>query len=161
MQDSAVQSLGQKDPLAEGMATHSSILGWKIPWTEEPGGLQSMESWRVGHNWAIKYTWVFIATCGLSCPEACGILSCLTSDQVCVPCSGRQTLNHWTTREVPQRILSSSCFMSPWLPILSLGWVPAYPSLDHMLPLCCKGGWENKYLALGEGNVLFQGSFGE
>ena len=38
-----VQSLGQKDPLEEGMATHSNILAWKIPWTEEPGGLQSIE----------------------------------------------------------------------------------------------------------------------
>ena len=39
-----VQSLGQEDPLENEMATHSSILAWKIPWTEEPGGLQSMES---------------------------------------------------------------------------------------------------------------------
>ena len=45
-----VQSLGQEDPLEEEMATHSSILAWKIPWTEEPGGLQSMGSQRVGHN---------------------------------------------------------------------------------------------------------------
>ena len=43
-----VWSLGQKDPLEEGMATHSSILAWRIPWTEEPGGLQSMGSQRVG-----------------------------------------------------------------------------------------------------------------
>ena len=41
---------GQKDPLKEEMATHSSILAWKIPWTEEPGGLQSMESQIAGHN---------------------------------------------------------------------------------------------------------------
>ena len=40
----AVGSLGQEDPLEEGMATHSSILAWRIPWTEEPGGLQSVES---------------------------------------------------------------------------------------------------------------------
>ena len=39
-----------EDPLEKGMATHSSILAWKIPWTEEPGRLQSMESERVGHN---------------------------------------------------------------------------------------------------------------
>ena len=42
--------LGQEDPLEKGMATHSSILAWRIPWTEEPGGLQSMESQRVGHD---------------------------------------------------------------------------------------------------------------
>ena len=45
-----VQFLGREDALEEVMATHSSILAWKIPWTEEPGGLQSMGSQRVGHN---------------------------------------------------------------------------------------------------------------
>ena len=43
-------SLGQEDPLEEGMATHSRILAWKIPWTEEPGGLQSTELHRVRHE---------------------------------------------------------------------------------------------------------------
>ena len=45
-----VQSLGQEGPLKEGMATHSSILVWKIPWTEEPGGLRSTGLQRVGHD---------------------------------------------------------------------------------------------------------------
>ena len=45
-----VQSVGQEDPLEEGTATHLSILAWIIPWTEEPGGLQSMGPPRVGHN---------------------------------------------------------------------------------------------------------------
>ena len=45
-----VGSLGQEDPLEEEMATHSSIVAWKIPQTEEPGGLQSMGSQRVGHS---------------------------------------------------------------------------------------------------------------
>ena len=49
-----VQSLGREDPLEEGLATHSSILAWRIPWTEEAGGLQSMGSQRVGHDWAAK-----------------------------------------------------------------------------------------------------------
>ena len=44
MRETRVQSLGQEDPLEKGMATHSSILAWKIPWTEEPGGLQSRGS---------------------------------------------------------------------------------------------------------------------
>ena len=44
------QSLGQEDPLKKGMATHSSTIAWKIPWTEEPGRLQSMGSQRVGHD---------------------------------------------------------------------------------------------------------------
>ena len=50
MQETCVQSLGQEEPLEKGMATHSSILSWRIPWTEEPGGLQSMVFQRAGHN---------------------------------------------------------------------------------------------------------------
>ena len=50
MQETQVQSLGWEDPLEKGMATDSSILAWKIPWTEEPGGLQTMGSQRVGHD---------------------------------------------------------------------------------------------------------------
>ena len=50
MQETRVPSLGREDPLEEGKATHSSLLAWRIPWTEEPGGLQSTESQRVGHN---------------------------------------------------------------------------------------------------------------
>ena len=53
-QETWVQSLGQENPLEEEMATHSSILAWRIPWTEEAGGLQSMGSPRVGHNWATE-----------------------------------------------------------------------------------------------------------
>ena len=50
MQETWVQSLGWEDPLEKEMATHSSILAWKIPWTEDPGRLQSMGSQRVRHN---------------------------------------------------------------------------------------------------------------
>ena len=50
MQETQVQPLGWKDPLEKGMATHSSILAWKIPWTEEPGGLQSITLQRVRHD---------------------------------------------------------------------------------------------------------------
>ena len=50
MREGWVQSLGWEDPLEKGMATHSRILAWRIPRTEEPGGLQSMGSQRVGHN---------------------------------------------------------------------------------------------------------------
>ena len=50
MQETQVRSLGWEDPLDKEMATHSSILAWKITWTEEPGGLQSMGLQRVGHD---------------------------------------------------------------------------------------------------------------
>ena len=50
MQETRVQALGWEDPLEKGMATHSSILAWRIPWTEKPGGLQFVGLQRVGHN---------------------------------------------------------------------------------------------------------------
>ena len=50
IQETWVQSQGQEDPLKKGMATHTSVLAWRIPWTEEPGRLQSMGSQRVGHD---------------------------------------------------------------------------------------------------------------
>ena len=50
MQETRVQSLGREDPVEKGMVTHSSILAWKIPWTKEPKGLQSMGSQRVRHD---------------------------------------------------------------------------------------------------------------
>ena len=52
MRDTWVRSLGQEDPLETAMATHSSILAWKIPWTEEPGRLQPTGSQRVRHDWS-------------------------------------------------------------------------------------------------------------
>ena len=50
VQETQVRSLGREDPLEEGVATHSSVLAWRIPWTEEPGGLQSTGSHRVRHD---------------------------------------------------------------------------------------------------------------
>ena len=50
MRETWVRSLGREDPLEKGMETHSSILAWEITWIEEPGGLQSMGSQRVGHD---------------------------------------------------------------------------------------------------------------
>ena len=54
MQETRIQSLGWENPLEKGMATYSSILAWRIPWTEEPGRLQSMGSQRVGHKESIN-----------------------------------------------------------------------------------------------------------
>ena len=55
MWEASVQSLGQEDPPEKGMATHSSIRAWRIPWTEEPGGLQSMELQRVGQDFTFTF----------------------------------------------------------------------------------------------------------
>ena len=63
-----IQSLGWEDPLEKEMSNHSSLLGWKIPQTEEPGGLQSMRSLGVGHNWVTEHThsWsIFAIICHL------------------------------------------------------------------------------------------------
>ena len=69
MQETHVLCLGREDPLEKEMAAHSSILAWIIPWTEEPGRVQSMESQRVGHNWAtITQTTTSFVTLGNSLP---------------------------------------------------------------------------------------------
>ena len=61
MQETRVRSQGQEDPLEKEMAIHSSILAQEIPWTEEPGGLQSTGLQRVGHDWAISLHFTSIA----------------------------------------------------------------------------------------------------
>ena len=63
MQERQVWALGREDPLEKEMATHSSMLACRISWTEEPGGLWSMGSQRVGHNWATSTTlWMYVNT---------------------------------------------------------------------------------------------------
>ena len=59
MQETWVRSLGQDDPLEKEMATHSSILAWEIPWMEEPGGLYSMGSQRVGQDLATEHSCIY------------------------------------------------------------------------------------------------------
>ena len=59
MRETWVQSLGQEDPLEKEMATYSSILAWRMPWMEEPGGLHAMGSQRVRHDWATSLTWLW------------------------------------------------------------------------------------------------------
>ena len=61
MQETRVRSLGGELPLEKGMATHPSILAWRIPWTEEPGRIQSLELQRVGRDWGLTriYTHIF------------------------------------------------------------------------------------------------------
>ena len=92
MQETWVQSLGQEDPLEEVMATHSSILAWRIPWTEEPGGLQSM---RLSSRTAYPFfkIYLFMATLGLGCCAqsfpSCGRWGTLSSSSVSAsPCCG-------------------------------------------------------------------------
>ena len=91
MQETWVQSLGQEDPLEKEMATHSSILPWRIPWTEEPGGLQSVVA-RVGHDCVTNTTTMRL-----------GILVHQPKMEAAHPAVKLQSPNHRTTREFPQR----------------------------------------------------------
>ena len=74
MQETQVRSLGWENPLREHMATHSSILAWRIPWTEEPGGLQSLGLHRVRHDWS---NWAHqFSSVAQSCPTLCDPMDC-------------------------------------------------------------------------------------
>ena len=64
-------SLGREDPLEKEMATHSSSLAWKIPWTEEPGRLQPMESQRIEYNWATSLSFSFLLTWVVASTSEC------------------------------------------------------------------------------------------
>ena len=80
VQETRVQSLGWEDPLEKGMATHSHIFAWKILWIEEPGRLQSMGSWRVGHNLATNtcfYAKVFLFLLFFNIPFFKGLFALL------------------------------------------------------------------------------------
>ena len=104
MQETRVWSLAQEDPLEKGMAIHSSILAWRIPWTEEPGGPQSMRTqswtWRSGWCTLSIYVSIYLAAPGLSCRTrnplvvACGFLVAARGTQIpeqgsnLAPCTG-------------------------------------------------------------------------
>ena len=83
--ETCVQSLGWEDPLEKGMVTHSSILAWKILGTEEPGGLHSMGSKRIGHDWVTNTFHFYVNTTSvistilnpsLSCVPICNTVNC-------------------------------------------------------------------------------------
>jgi len=107
VQERQVQSLGQEDPLEKGMASHSSILAWRIPWTEEPGGLQPMGLHRVRHNWRTNAfifkgrnpEWNFVVVLAPSIPfwpllaSLLPLLTLANSGTLELP-AGRQPL-HW------------------------------------------------------------------
>ena len=104
-----IPSLGQEDPLEEGMATHSSILAWRIPWTEEPGGLQNMWSQRVKHDWidlAQDKNTAKLMPPRPSCPQATqtGVVSMKSSKgnkgEAHSTLHSRRPQRHWTQRPV-------------------------------------------------------------
>ena len=100
MRETWVQSLGQEDPLEKEMATHPSILAWKIPWMEEPGGLQSMGSQRVGHDWATSLHFTSLLTWVVNC----------------IPVYIFPYRDNWRIVEVPQFFIWSE------IPYMSSAW---------------------------------------
>ena len=76
MQETQVRSLGWEDPLEKEMATHSSILAWRIPWTQKPGGLQSMGPQRVKHDWETDTFPFTLWVCSWECLPLSMILVC-------------------------------------------------------------------------------------
>ena len=101
-----VRSLGQKDPLKKEMTTHSSLLAWKVPWTEEPGELQSIGLQRVGYDWACTHTSIYssVVLGTLLAPATCP----LHPSPLCWPAD--ITLGAW-----PLYFLSG--FSALWLPL--------------------------------------------
>ena len=93
MQDTQVWSLGWEDPLEKEMATHSSTLAWKIPWTEEPGRLQPMGSQRVGPNWVTSLFTPPIIISKLSVILDFCVPHCILFLRMCFPTSCNQILN--------------------------------------------------------------------
>ena len=123
-----VQALGLEDPLEKEMATHSSTIAWKIPWTEEPGRLQSMGSQRVGHDWVTALTHSLIdasvflyhlwyALCTYSCPieQSCWrfqfkVTSFLQPSHIVLICN-------FILRQQQTKFLSTTCSLIFWISI--------------------------------------------
>ena len=102
-------SLDREDPLEECMATHSSTLAWRIPWTEKPSGPQSIGPYRVRHDWsnlACPYTLRYVPPCFFwgEGHMACRILVPQSGMELAPLAVEVQGPNHWTTREVPPLI---------------------------------------------------------
>ena len=99
-----VWSLGWEDPLEKEMATHSSILAWRTPWTEEPGRQWSIGSQRVRHNWSdfkSMHIYLFIFLKNLATPHSMGTLVPWPGIESITSAVEAQSPNHWTTREFP------------------------------------------------------------
>ena len=101
MQETWIQSLGWEDPQGNGMATHSSILSWGIPWTEEPGGLQSIGLQRVGHDWVTNTNFYTLRLNMLTC------MKCIYRE-----CSENRSAMSDSLR--PHGLYSARLHIQPW-----------------------------------------------
>ena len=125
-QETWVPSLSQEDPLEEEMATHSSTLAWRIPWTEEPDGLQSMGLQRVGHDWVTEHTYVYLyihTLCVLVSGEPWLIHSSCEA--------GRRSFNSRQVHQPVQFPSSQRCCY----------WLTGFPPLLWWVASSVQGGW--------------------
>ena len=134
MREPGVRSLGREDPLEKGTATHSSILSWRIPWTEEPGGLQSMGSQRVRHDW-VTFT---SGTSGMESERWIQILTSLLSRE--------------SSRESLERLVLEKVFLWVSLPV---EWKLQYTQPSLFMGLCHHGmsTWFSQYLACDKHSI--------
>ena len=114
--ETQVQFLSQEDPLEKGMATHSSVLAWRIPWTEEPGRLQCLGSQRVRHDWATNTA---------------------TASQLCLPWQYHLEKSWAHCRHNSCGFLAPvnlTCFLHSWQQTSS--WVPLLPQYSCIIGCC-------------------------
>ena len=118
MQEMQVWSLGRENPLEEGMETHSSILAWRILWEEEAGGLQSMHSYGVGHNWSdlahkVSYLLMYVSA-GLNrhlCTCVFGYLCSLLAWEPPVGVRGMSYLSQYASQSLELVSYSQNMFV--------------------------------------------------
>ena len=130
MQEMWVQSLGWEDPLEKEMGTHSSILAWKIPWAEEPGGLQSTGSWKVKHHLVTEHTHtIYQGSAPENICKSRGKAGQRRGEFRFWPCPGQAPINL-----IPHRTLQAWVPL-PKSPTLRLG---GWPLISSELPLTWK-----------------------
>ena len=139
MRETQVQSLGRKDQLGKEMATHSSALAWKIPRTEEPVRLQSVESRRVGHDWASSFH--FRLTPGYTCPCSVGLLvlggkarTPHWNQNRSPPCSSLVTLSMHVCAQLLSRV---RLLVTPWTVALQAPLSMGFPRQEYWSGLPC------------------------
>ena len=144
-QETWVRSLGWEDPLEKEMATHSSMLAWKIPWTEEPGGLQSMASRRVWHKRACTHGYIPIPQHHQISCKTCH--SCFLYTSFPTPLRHSTMIifygsfflwgkiyKHWNTENLCFTLLTTGYTQGTHIPI-TIWNTPAFPGSSFDLPL--------------------------
>ena len=151
MQETWVPSLSREDPLEKEMATHSSTLAWKITWTEEHSGLQSMGSQRVGHDWATSLSFPFLGIIRVRLIESeRGLWPCACNSPKCWVTCGRESSDDypqckqsiWPCLTSKQVSKHSREICSQTITILSIG--PMFLSPVVLVP--ARGTTFHKYL---------------